>query len=181
MNPVTIFKEKKEFIKSTNNMKLEIVEGKKSAIPIYNKSVFEITFEADNIAELTSYEKKLTEAGNKITEKIQLSHPNPREYAYMGVLMSRVKGGPYLFKFLKKYWYPTFKLSTFEANKVTYQFSVSPTLDLEEVSKIISETIGKRNKVEVKIKGFLNMIDPRVFAIFNMGSLVYNEGDEIPL
>ena len=67
MNPVTIFKEKKEFIESTNNMKLEIIEGKNSAIPIYNKSVFEITFEADNISELTSYEKKLTEAVNKIT------------------------------------------------------------------------------------------------------------------
>jgi hypothetical protein len=25
------------------------------------------------------------------------------------------------------------------------------------------------------------MIDPRIFAVFNMGSIVYNDGDEIPL
>ncbi len=61
--------------------------------------------------------------------------------------MNRVKGGPYLFKFLKKYWYPTYKLSTFEQNKVTYHFSVSPTLNLWEVSKIITSVFGKRNKV----------------------------------
>ena len=95
--------------------------------------------------------------------------------------MNKIGCRSYYFKFLKKHWYPTWKLNFASDQKANYKLTLPPNANTKQAEALLKDIIGNNCQISTQVKGYINFIEPRMMSIINMGSLVYEGGDSIPL
>lgn len=91
--------------------------------------------------------------------------------------MNKIGCRSYYYKFLKKYWYPTWKLNFASGKKANYSLTLPPNVNTKEAETLLKDIFGSNCETKTKVKGFINFIEPRMMSIINMGSLVYKDGN----